>query len=68
MCIRDRVDKGNDPSGGLDQLAFNAYLIRVGDGHPILGMDGVYAHEAQVRVVKGCLAGGNLAHIGHGFL
>lgn len=24
-----------------------------GDGHPVLGMDGVNAHEAQVRVSRG---------------
>ena len=52
------IHQGNDPSGGLNQLSLYADLVRVWYGHAIFGMDGVYAHKAQIRVVESCLAGG----------
>ena len=62
------IYQGNDPSGGLNQLSLYADLIRVGDGHAVFRMDGIYTHKAKIRVVERCLAGRGFAHIGHGFL
>lgn len=55
-----RVYQCNNTAGGADQLAFDADLFWIGNGHAVFRMNSIDSHKAQVRVVSGSLGGGNL--------